>query len=52
MEFKLSSASINIAAELNRLTKEGFEVRDFFACDMSFKKTKPSRAGILLERVK
>jgi hypothetical protein len=52
MEFKLSSASINITAELNRLTKEGFEVRDFFACDMSFKKTKPSRASILLEREK
>ena len=51
MEFKLSSASINITPELNRLTKEGFEVRDFFACDMSDKKTKSSRARILLERV-
>lgn len=52
MEFKLSSSPMNITAELERLTKEGFEVRDFFACELDFGKTKPSRAGILLERVK
>lgn len=49
MEFKLSSESTN--ADLNRLTKEGFEVRDFFACEMNDKKTRSSRARILLERV-
>lgn len=40
-----------ITAELNRLAKEGFAVRDFFACEMSDKKTSSSRARILLERV-
>lgn len=50
IDLNLSSPSINITSELNRLTKEGFEVRDFFACEMSDKK-KSSRARILLERV-
>ena len=46
------SASVTITAEVNRLAKEGFEVRDFFACEMSDKKTGSSRARILLERVR
>lgn len=28
-------ASVKGAAELNRLAKDGFEVRDFFACEMT-----------------
>jgi hypothetical protein len=52
VEFELSPASIKAIAEFNRLTKDGFEVRDFFACDMSNKKTRPSRVKLLLERAK
>lgn|GEM_PF-1585772 len=52
VESELSPASIKAVAEFNRLTKDGFEVRDFFACDMSDKKARPSRVKLLLERVK
>jgi hypothetical protein len=46
-----SSGSNSIIREFNRLTKEGFEPRAFFACALSDKKEKPSRAKLLLERV-
>jgi hypothetical protein len=52
VEFELSPASIKAIAEFNRLTKDGFEVQDFFACDMSDKKTRRSRVKLLLERAK
>jgi len=51
IEFKEIDNFAKKREELNRLTKEGFEVRDFFACDMSDKKTRRSRVKILLERV-
>jgi hypothetical protein len=40
----------NIAQELKRVAKEGFEVRDFFACHDGRKNKRPSSAKLLLER--
>jgi hypothetical protein len=46
-----ASSVVNSATkELNRLSKEGFVVRDFVCCQMGNKKGKPARAKILLER--
>jgi len=52
VEFQLTPASKETMETLNRLAKEGFEVRDLFACDMSdYEKKGLSRVKILLERV-
>ena len=50
-KFGTELTSNGAVQELKRLTNEGFEVRDFFGCYVSTKK-RPSRARILLERVK
>ena len=49
-EFEMSSGSNSAVQELNRLSKDGFEVRDFVGCHMSNRKEGPSSAKILLER--
>ena len=40
----------NVAQELQRVAKEGFEARDFFACRYSGNNKRPSSAKLLLER--
>ncbi len=53
VEFQLTPASRETVQILNRLAKEGFEVRDLFSCDMAdYEKKGLSRVKILLERVK
>jgi len=52
VEFQLTTASAETVAIFNRLVKQGYEVRDFFNCDVSdFEKNGLLRAKILLERV-
>jgi hypothetical protein len=46
------SVANNAVQQLERMSKEGFEVRDFFGCQTSDNKKRPSLAKILLERVK
>ncbi len=52
VEFQLSTASNNALQEFKRLTKEGFEARDFFDCHVSDNKERAGRAKILLERTR
>lgn len=49
--FEIATGSYDRVQEFKRLTKEGFEVRDFFACQFSDNKDKTSRVKLLLERV-